>query len=250
MKIIGIIPARYKSSRFEGKALADILGKPMVQHVYERAVKAKTLDDVIVATDDQRIFDCVQNFGGKVVMTSVDCPTGTNRIAEVVADVDGTLSLRDSDIIANIQGDEPLLEPVMLDQMIQPFFDDPAIQVSTLMQRIHSEDDYRNPNVVKVITDKRGFALYFSRSPVPGNLKLTWRDGMKAYRHVGLYAYKRNCLLRFVQMPPAPFEQAEGLEQLRFLENEISIKVVETQHSTIGVDTPADLQKVIGVLSE
>ena len=133
----------------------------------------------------------------------------------------------------------------MLDQMIQPFFDDPAIQVSTLMQRIHSEDDYRNPNVVKVITEKRGFALYFSRSPVPGNLKLTWCDGMKAYRHVGLYAYKRSCLLRFVQMPPAPFEQAEGLEQLRFLENEIPIKVVETQYSTIGVDTPADLQKVI-----
>ena len=250
MKVIGIIPARYKSSRFEGKALANILGKPMVQHVYERAIQAQTLDDVIVATDDKRIFDCVKSFNGKVIMTSVDCPTGTDRIAEVAADEHGTLSLQDSDIIANVQGDEPLLEPAMLDQMIQPFFADSSIQVSTLAQLISSEEDYCNPNVVKVVTDKNGFAMYFSRSPIPGSQTPKWHEGIKSYRHIGLYAYKRSCLLKFIKMPPALFEQTEGLEQLRFLENGIPIKVVETQYSTIGVDTPSDLQKVIEVLKE
>jgi len=250
MKVIGIIPARYKSSRFEGKALANILGKPMVQHVYERAIQAQTVDDVIVATDDKCIFDCVNNFSGKVIMTSADCLTGTDRVAEVAADRHGALSLQDSDIIANIQGDEPLLEPAMLDQMIQPFFDDQSIQVSTLAQLISSEEDYRNPNVVKVVLDKNGFAMYFSRAPIPGNKTLQWYKDMKSYRHVGLYAYKRDCLLKFVKMPPTTFERMEGLEQLRFLENGIPIKVVETQYSTIGVDTPSDLQKVVEVLKK
>ena len=250
MKVIGIIPARYKSSRFEGKALANILGKPMVQHVYERAIQAQTLDDVIVATDDKRIFDCVKSFSGKVVMTSVDCSTGTDRVAEVAADEYGVLSLQDSDIIVNVQGDEPLLEPTMLDQMMQPFFDNPSIQVSTLAQLIPSEEDYRNPNVVKVVTDKNGFAMYFSRSPIPGDKTQKWHEGIKSYRHIGLYAYKRSCLLKFIKMSPAFLEQIEGLEQLRFLENGIPIKVVETQFSTIGVDTPLDLQKVIEVLKK
>ncbi|MBM3236089.1 3-deoxy-manno-octulosonate cytidylyltransferase [Candidatus Poribacteria bacterium] len=250
MKVIGIIPARYKSSRFEGKALANILGKPMVQRVYERAIQAQTVDDVIVATDDKRIFDCVKSFSGKVIMTSVDCLTGTDRVAEVAADRHGALSLQDSDIIANIQGDEPLLEPAMLDQMIEPFWADPSIQVSTLAQLILSEEDYRNPNVVKVVTNKNGFAMYFSRSSIPGNKTQKWHESIKSYRHIGLYAYKRNCLLKFIQMSPAFFEQIEGLEQLRFLENGIPIKVVETQYATIGVDTPADLQKVVEVLKK
>jgi len=249
MKVIGIIPARYKSSRFPGKALADILGKPMVQHVYERASQSRSLDDVIIATDDERIFDAVKNFGGKVVMTP-DCPTGTDRIAHVVEDRNGFLSLQDSDIIVNVQGDEPLLEPAMLDEMIQPFFDSPSTLVSTLIQPITSEKNYRNPNIVKVVVDKDGFAMYFCRSPIPGNLTLSWHKDMKAYRHVGLYAYRRDCLLRFVKMPRACFEQIEGLEQLRFLENGIKIRTVETQYSTIGVDTPADLEKVIEVLKE
>ncbi|HIE28915.1 TPA: 3-deoxy-manno-octulosonate cytidylyltransferase [Candidatus Poribacteria bacterium] len=250
MKVIGIIPARYKSSRFEGKALANILGKPMVQRVYERAVQAETLDDVIVATDDERIFDCVKKFNGKVVMTSVDCPTGTDRVAEVAADEHRIFSLQDSDIIANVQGDEPLLEPAMLDSMIRPFFADPSLQVSTLAQLISSEQDYRNPNVVKVVTDKNGFAMYFSRAPIPGTKARKWHEGIKSYRHIGLYAYKRDCLLKFIKMSPARFEQIEGLEQLRFLENGIPIKVVETQYSTIGVDTPLDLQRVIEVLKK
>jgi len=249
MKVIGIIPARYKSSRFPGKALADILGKPMVQHVYERAAKSCSLDDVIVATDDDRIFNAVKIFGGKVVMTP-DCPTGTDRIAYVAEDKDGFFSLQDSDIIVNIQGDEPLLESAMLDEMIQPFFDSPSILVSTLVQRITSEEDYRNPNVVKVVVDKDGFAMYFSRSSIPGNITLSWHEDMRAYRHIGLYAYKRVRLLEFVKMPRICFEQIEGLEQLRFLENGIKIRAVETQYSTIGVDTPADLEKVIEVLEE
>lgn len=242
LKVIGIIPARYKSSRFEGKALADILGKPMVQHVYERACQAKTLDKVLVATDDNRIFDTVKDFGGEVVMTSESCPTGTDRIAEVVAD------LEDFDVVANIQGDEPLLEPVMIDEMIQPFFDEPEVQVSTLVQPISSESDYRNPNVVKVAITKNWFAMYFSRASMPGNKSQEWYDGLPAYRHIGLYAYKRDCLLKFTRMSKTKFEKAEGLEQLRFLENGIPIKVVETKYSTIGVDTPFDLERVIKVL--
>lgn len=241
-KVIGVIPARYESTRFEGKALADILGKPMVQHVYERACHAKTLDKVLVATDDKRIFDTVKNFGGEVVMTSESCPTGTDRIAEVVAD------LEDFEVVANIQGDEPLLEPVMVDEMIQPFFEDPEIQVSTLVQPINSEIDYRNPNVVKVAITKDWFAMYFSRASIPGNIDKEWYEGLPAYRHIGLYAYKRDCLLKFTRMSNTKFEKAEGLEQLRFLENGIPIKVVETKYSTIGVDTPADLERVIEVL--
>lgn len=249
MKVIGIIPARYKSSRFPGKALADILGKPMVQHVYERASQSRSLDDVIVATDDDRIFETVNHFGGKVVMTP-DCPTGTDRIAHVAEDRDSSLALQDSDIIVNIQGDEPLLEPAMLDEMIQPFFHAPSILVSTLIQRITSEEDYRNPNVVKVVIDKDGFAMYFSRSPIPGNINFSWHEDMRTYRHVGLYSYRRDCLLKFVKLPRACFEQIEGLEQLRFLENGIRIKTVETRYSTIGVDTPADLARVIEFLEK
>ena len=240
-KVIGVIPARYKSTRFEGKALADILGKPMVQHVYERACKAKTLDKVLVATDDKRIFSAVKDFGGEVVMTSESCPTGTDRIAEVMDDLD-------FDIVANIQGDEPLLDPVMVDEMIQPFFDDPEIQVSTLVQPISSEVDYRNPNVVKVSITKDWFAMYFSRASIPSNLDKRWYEGLPAYRHVGLYAYKRDCLLKFTRMPKTQIEKVEKLEQLRLLENGIPIKVVETKYSTIGVDTPADLERVIKVL--
>jgi len=243
-KVVGIIPARYKSTRFEGKALADILGKPMIQHVHERACKAKTLDKVLVATDDQRIFDTVKGFGGDVVMTSESCPTGTDRIAEVAA------NLNNFDIVANIQGDEPLLEPVMVDEMIQPFFDNPEVQVSTLVQPINSDVDYKNPNVVKVIVSKDWFALYFSRASIPGNKKNEWHENLPAYRHIGLYAYQRDCLLKFTRMPKTQFEKAEGLEQLRFLENSIKIKVVETKYSTIGVDTPSDLQRVIEFLNQ
>ena len=241
MKVIGIIPARYASSRFEGKALADIRGKPMVQHVYERSARAETLDRVIVATDDQRIYDAVANFDGEVVMTSPDCPTGTERVAVVAETLD-------CDVVANIQGDEPLLEPAMIDQMIHPFLADAAVQVSTLKQRVDIETDYRDVNVVKVVTDLEGFALYFSRASIPGNLSNDWLHNNPIYRHVGLYAYRRERLLEFTKWERTPYETSEGLEQLRFLENGVRIRVVETEYPSIGVDVPADLERVLAIL--
>ena len=241
VKIVGIIPARYASSRFQGKALVDILGKPMVQQVYERASRAKTLDAVVVATDDQRIYDVVASFGGQVVMTPPDCPTGTERVAIVAETLD-------CDVVANIQGDEPLLEPVVIDQMIQPFLDDPSVEVSTLKQRVENEKDYRDPNIVKVLTDLQGFALYFSRASIPGNLSNHWLQSQPNYRHVGLYAYRRERLLEFTQWERTPYESAEGLEQLRFLERGIRIRVVETEYPLIGVDVPADLERVLEIL--
>ena len=240
MKIVGIIPARYASSRFEGKALADILGKPMVQHVYERSCRAATLDEVVVATDDQQIYDAVAAFGGAVAMTP-DCPTGTDRVAAVAETLD-------CDVVANIQGDEPLLEPAMIDQMIHPFLDDPTVQVSTLKQRIDNEVDYRDVNAVKVATDLGGFALYFSRASIPGNLSDAWIPKNPIYRHVGLYAYRRQQLIVFTKWERTPHENSEGLEQLRFLENGVRIRVVETEHSLIGVDVPADLERVLAIL--
>jgi 3-deoxy-manno-octulosonate cytidylyltransferase (CMP-KDO synthetase) len=241
MKVIAIIPARYKSSRFEGKPLADILGKPMIQRVYERAIKAKTLNGIIVATDDERIFEAVKGFGGDVVMTSADCTTGTDRVAEVAKNLD-------CEIVANVQGDEPVLQLEMIDEMITPMIDNPSIDVGTLMQLIESEADYLNRNVVKVAVDKDGFALYFSRSSIPGGRTGKWHEKLPAYRHVGLYAYRKEALLSFISLPPGRLEQAEGLEQLRFLENGYKIKVTQTKYSSIGVDTPEDLEKVVEVL--
>ena len=241
MKIIGVIPARYASSRFQGKALADILGEPMVQHVYERALRAKTLDGVIVATDDKRIHDAVAGFGGEVVMTSPDCSTGTERVAVVAETLD-------CDVVANIQGDEPLLEPAMIDQMIQPFLEDGTVEVSTLKQRIENEADYRDANVVKVVTDLQGFTLYFSRASIPGNLSNDWIQNNPVYRHVGLYAYRRKRLLEFTRWERTPHEISEGLEQLRFLEHGVRIRAVETEYPSIGVDVPADLERVLAIL--
>jgi len=239
MKVLGVIPARYGSTRFEGKALADILGKPMIQRVYERAINTKTVNELTVATDDQRIFDTVKSFGGNVVMTSQH-PTGTDRIAEVARN-------SNADIIVNIQGDEPLIEPAMIDEAVQPLLDDNRIDLGTLVHRIKSEDEYRNPNVVKVIIDKSGFAMYFSRSPIPYIRSGVWGNTI-IYRHVGLYVYRTYALLDFAQTPSTPFETSEGLEQLRFLENGYRMKVVETQYKSIGVDTPSDLENVKKIL--
>lgn len=241
MKVLGVIPARYASTRFPGKALADILGKPMIQYVYERAKMAKTLSSSLVATDDQRIFHAVKNFGGEVAMTAQH-PTGTDRIAEIA-------SRFDTEILVNVQGDEPLIEPAMIDQAVQPLLDDSHIDLSTLVHRISSEEEYINSNVVKVILDKKGFAMYFSRSPIPYIKSGAWKKEAPIYRHVGLYVYRRHALLNFSQMPPAIFETIEGLEQLRFLENGFRIKVVETEYKSIGVDTPEDLEKVRRIMN-
>lgn len=240
LSIVGIIPARYASSRFEGKPLVDIFGKPMVQHVYERACLAETLDEVIVATDDRRIYDAVIGFGGNVQMTGA-CATGTERVARVAERLT-------CDIVVNIQGDEPLLKPAQLELMIHPFIAQ-DVQVATLKQRIENVADYRDVNVVKVVTDLKGDALYFSRAPMPGRIDETALQDFPVYRHVGLYAYRRMQLLAFTKWDSTPYEKAEGLEQLRFLEHGVPIHVVETDTPLIGVDVPADLARVKRILS-
>jgi 3-deoxy-manno-octulosonate cytidylyltransferase (CMP-KDO synthetase) len=249
MKITAIIPARYGSTRFEGKALADICGKPMIQHVYERTTRSSLVSDVIVATDDERIATVVRKFGGRVEMTSTGHETGTDRLAEVAGRID-------SDIIVNVQGDEPLIEPAMIDEAIEPLVGDGSLIMSTLKSRIKALHDFLSPNVVKVVTDWEGYALYFSRSPVP-NFRDKWNDlkdekfssgKLLCYKHVGLYVYRREFLLQFSQMSPTYLELSEKLEQLRVLENGYRIKVVETSHESIGVDTPADLAAVVDKL--
>lgn len=244
MKITAIIPARYGSTRFPGKALADLGGKPMIQHVYERTARATHLSRVIVATDDQRIADAVKRFGGETVMTSPDHETGTDRLAEVAGQLN-------DEIIVNVQGDEPLIEPAMIDQAVAPFLADPQLQMGTLKCRIKCLHDFLSPNVVKVVTDSQGYALYFSRSPLPF-FRDKWQDlkdeafasgRMLCHKHVGLYVYQRDFLLRYAALPQTPLECAEKLEQLRALENGIRIRVVETDFESLGVDTPEDLAK-------
>ena len=240
MQSVGIIPARYASSRFEGKPLANLLGKPMVQHVYESACRSETLDAVIVATDDQRIYDVVTKFGGNVEMTGA-CETGTERVAVVAERLK-------CDIVANIQGDEPLLKPAQVDLMLQPLLDNPEVRVCTLKQRVKTAIDYRDINVVKVVTDLQGNALYFSRASMPGKVPEDELHKFPVYRHVGLYAYRREQLLAFTRWDSTPYELTEGLEQLRFLENGVPIHVVETDTPLIGVDVPADLERVKQIL--
>jgi 3-deoxy-manno-octulosonate cytidylyltransferase (CMP-KDO synthetase) len=237
MRVIGVIPARYKSSRLEGKPLADILGKPMVQHVYERARLARNLDDVVVATDDERIRDAVAGFGGKALMTSAEHRCGTDRVAEAIA------SDR-ADVVVNIQGDEPMLDPVMLDEIVAPFRQGTSVGLVTLKKEVFRDDEFADPGVVKVVTDPNGMALYFSRSLIPYPRNRTRH--FRVFEHVGVYAYTRECLLQLAALPVSPLEEVESLEQLRALENGIRILVVETRSGahSISVDTQADLERV------
>ncbi|MCS7187103.1 MAG: 3-deoxy-manno-octulosonate cytidylyltransferase [Armatimonadetes bacterium] len=246
--VVGVIPARFASTRFPGKVLALLWGKPIVQHVYERCKQAKTLSDVIVATDDERVKATVESFGGKCVMTSPEHPSGTDRIAEVARQLD-------CDVVVNIQGDEPLIAPEAIDAAVQPFFADPTLKMTTLATPIVDESEYINPNVVKVVVDRDGFALYFSRSPLPffrpkGKMAETPQFDLpedalvRPLRHIGLYAYRREFLLQFAQWSPTDLERTEGLEQLRALEHGIRIKVVMTPYRSIGVDTPEDLERL------
>lgn len=243
MKTIGVIPARYKSTRLPAKPLADILGKPMVQHVYENAKRAKRLDSVVVATDDERIVAAVKAFGGTVVMTNPDHASGTDRVAEAASGSDAAL-------VVNVQGDEPLLDPAMIDECVQAL--ESALQhgdvgMSTVAKRI-GEDAYHDPGVVKLVRDARGRALYFSRSLIPYPQFRTPFFGV--FEHIGLYAYTKDCLERLSQMPPGNLEQIEKLEQLRALENGISIQVVETrcEGEMVSVDTMEDLERVRRIL--
>jgi len=243
MRVIGVIPARYKSSRLEGKPLADILGRSMVQHVYERARQARNLDEVLVATDDERIRHAVETFGGKAVMTSAEHRSGTDRVAEAIATLD-------ADVIVNIQGDEPMLDPVMLEEVVEPFTQGTAAGLVTLKKEVFHDSEFTDPGVVKVVTDPHGNALYFSRSLIPYARNRT--PHLRVFEHVGVYAYSRACLLRLASLPVSPLEEIESLEQLRALENGIGILVVETRsraHS-ISVDTPEDLERVRAAMRE
>ena len=235
MKVLCVIPARYASTRLPGKPLALIAGKPMIQHVYERACHAVMPQEVVVATDSKIVADAVKEFGGKVMMTSPDHPSGTDRLAEVA------LSYPDIDVIVNVQGDEPMIPPEVIDRLSQAFADDKDLKMATL-KTLMGEEDYNNPNAVKVVTDQNGYALYFSRSllPYPRNRKADF----KVYKHVGIYAYRRSFLLSYAAYEPTPLEQIEGLEQLRVLENGQRIKVLESKFQGIGIDTQEDLDAI------
>ena len=234
MSIIAVIPARYSSTRLPGKPLADICGKPMVQHVYERVARVDILNKVIVATDDERILHAVESFGGKACMTNPDCASGSDRLIEVA-------HTHPSDIYLNVQGDEPLLESSAVEKLAQAMLTDTALQMATLCCHI-SEEQAKDPNLVKVVRAHNGNALYFSRSPIPYPRK----GGIPAayWGHLGIYAYRRDLLMRFGSLPFSQLEHTEKLEQLRVLEAGISIRVLETVASGPGVDTPEDLELV------
>ena len=234
-----IIPARYGSSRFEGKPLAKIRGKPLIQWVYEAAKTSKVAEEIIIATDDDRIASCALSFGAKALMTSKRCPSGTDRVAEVVK------HMKEAQFIVNVQGDEPLIRGEHIDAVFSYLRRFPRF-IITLKNKIEDENEYKDPNVVKVVCDKEGCALYFSRSPIP------FFRNKKAhpYKHIGIYGYHRDTLLKFVSLSPSELEISEGLEQLRALENGIKIKVIETDYKGIGVDTPEDISKVEKLLGE
>ena len=234
---VAVIPARYASIRFPGKALAEIAGKTMIEHVYRRASAARNVDTVIVATDDDRIADAVRRFGGNVRMTAATHTTGTERIAEVAATLD-------CDLVVNLQGDEPLIEPAAIDEAIEPFRHDAGLSMTSLCQRIYRVEDVLDPNVVKVVTDRAGRALYFSRAPVPFYRSSGDHRLAGPLKHIGLYVQRREFLLMIASLQPSPLERAEALEQLRVLEHGYRIRMVETTHDSIGVDTPADLERV------
>jgi 3-deoxy-manno-octulosonate cytidylyltransferase (CMP-KDO synthetase) len=248
LQVTAVLPARYGSTRFPGKPLALIAGKPMIQHVYERVSAAGLVSRVIVATDDQRIVDCVKSFSGEVLLTRADHPTGTDRLAEVARAIE-------SELIVNVQGDEPLIQPQMIDHAVAPLLDNDHIQMGTLAAEIDNIEDFYSPNVVKVVRDLQNFALYFSRAPIP------WPRDLKPeqiaqqlstlgiLRHIGLYVYRRSLLLDYPTWPKTPLESLENLEQLRALERGIKLYVGETGFSCHGVDTPEDLKRVEALLS-
>ncbi|MFA6074653.1 MAG: 3-deoxy-manno-octulosonate cytidylyltransferase [Negativicutes bacterium] len=240
MKVLCVIPARYASTRLPGKPLLQLAGKPMVWRVYERASSAVLPQKTVVATDSQEIFDVMINLGGQAVMTRADHPTGTDRLAEVAQ------LFPEYDLIVNVQGDEPLIEPCVIDQLAQALIDDDTAQMATCMNEM-DEEEYNNPAAVKVVTDVNGNALYFSRSilPYPRN-----KTGYPVYKHIGIYAYRRDFLIKYAQMAPTPLEQTESLEQLRALENSYKIKVIKVPYKFYGVDTLEDFLRVEKILCE
>ncbi|MCB9224921.1 MAG: 3-deoxy-manno-octulosonate cytidylyltransferase [Crocinitomicaceae bacterium] len=238
MRVLGIIPSRYESTRFPGKPLVDIMGKSMIQRVYEQASKSSMITDLVVATDDQRIYDHVKGFGGEVVMTSKDHQNGTERCGEVIQYYDDIV------VVINIQGDEPLIQPQQLDLVLELFADDDAsVEIGTLVKRVDSEDDLNNPNRIKVVLDDDRNALYFSRSPIPYR-----KSGGEFFKHIGIYAWRIEVLEQLLELQPTELEKLESLEQLRWLFNGFNIRTAETTIETPNIDTPEDLQKVLQVL--
>jgi 3-deoxy-manno-octulosonate cytidylyltransferase (CMP-KDO synthetase) len=241
MKALGVIPARWASTRLPGKVLIDIAGKPLIQHVWERAKKARRLADVIIACDEPHVVDRARAFGAHAVLTAKDHPSGSDRVAEAARK-------SDADIIVNIQGDEPLIAPKLIDGLVDALAKDGAAAVATAVKRIAGEEEFRNPNVVKVVIDQKGNALYFSRASIPFKRDGKPSDFSKYFRHLGIYAYRRDFLFSYCQWPKSFLEQEECLEQLRVLEAGYRIKCVETDVETIGVDTPEDVIRVASYL--
>lgn len=237
MQAIGVIPARWGSTRFEGKVLAKINGKPMIEHVWQRSKQSRLLRDVIIACDDERIIKVAQAFGAKAVLTAKDHPSGTDRIAQAVINVA-------AEIIVNIQGDEPLIEHSIIDDLVTVLSKDPGCVMATAIKLIRTKEELENPNVVKAVIDLNGNALYFSRLGVPYDRDKVGINKIKYYKHLGIYAYRKSFLLKFKDMPKSRLEQAEQLEQLRALEAGVKIKTILTDIETVGVDTPEDLARV------
>ncbi len=239
--IVGIIPARFASTRLLGKPLADICGKPMIQHTYESSLKSKLINQVIIAVDDEKVAETAESFGAKVIMTPKDIATGSDRIAFVAK------SLPEAKIIVNIQGDEPFIKGEMIDQAIEPLLFDLTVNVSTLAKRINNVQDLKSPSIPKVVFDYNNFALYFSRSPIPyvrdARTNLERIQKAEIYKHIGLYVYRREWLFKFTELSPTDLEKTEKLEQLRMLENGFKIKVVVTEYENLAVDTPEDLER-------
>ncbi len=242
-KVLGVIPARYGSSRLPGKPLKDICGKPMIQHVYENASKSEVLDKVVVATDDQRVYDAVVAFGGEAVMTSVNHPTGSDRVAEAAS------HYPDCDYVINIQGDEPLVPPQIIDDIGSALINSPECVMATGSVPIDGEDYIKNNTVVKVVTDVNGNAIYFSRSPIPYPRNA---QHAKYFEHVGIYAYTHDFLNTYTKLAPTPLSESESLEQLKVLEHGYKIKIVPApaQYEAVSVDTEEDLQEVIRIYKE
>jgi 3-deoxy-manno-octulosonate cytidylyltransferase (CMP-KDO synthetase) len=241
MKVICVIPARYGSTRFEGKPLADLCGKTMIQRTYEQAAKSRTIERIYVATDDERIRENAESFGADVIMTSSRHACGTDRIAEALGHIEG----EDGDVVVNVQGDEPLISPDAIDAVVEPLLEDSALNMATLVTKIMDKTEYGDPSVAKVVRDKDGYALYCSRSCIPHSEKGHRAD---AYKQLGIYAFRRGFLIRFSKMEPTPCEAAEKLEQLRALENGFRMKAIETDFDAPSVNTPEDLKKVAAII--
>jgi 3-deoxy-manno-octulosonate cytidylyltransferase (CMP-KDO synthetase) len=243
MKTAGVIPARWASARFEGKVLAPIDGRPMIEHVWQRTRQCRRIDEVWIACDDQRVYDAACAFGAKAIMTDPKHASGTERIAEAAVKIK-------ADIFVNIQGDEPLIDPGVIDALVRMMQEDPSCSMGTVVSRLTDPEDLNNPNVVKVVVDRDGYALYFSRVAIPFNRDKKFSTEIVYYKHIGLYAYRRDFLLNWKNFPVSQLEVAERLEQLRVLEAGGKIKVFVTEFESVGVDTPQDVKRVAARLKQ